>query len=474
MERCARRFMDRAVDIRGAKLKAAEAAYGEVLPTLAPPAAAGPRCAVVGGGPAGLAAAWFLGRAGAAVTVFEKEERLGGVPRQIIPGFRIGDEAIDKDIALVKSMGGEFLTGAPAPPATELKERGYEYVLLASGAPISAKLDIPGRILQALDFLAADKAGDTPDLGQNVAVIGGGNPAMDAARAAARVPGVEKVSIVYRRTRAQMPAAEEELELALAEGVEFQELLNPLSQAKGKLRCRVMELGEPDASGRRRPLETDRTCAIPADTVIAALGATADNALAEAYGSEYDADHLFLLDDAKRGPATVVEAIADALDAAAAVTGSAHAYPIPGAAYLPAAEARGRKCDLDAACGEDCLACDSVCENCVSVCPNRANTVIETARGPQVLHLDRLCNECGNCASFCPYAGGPYRDKFTLFGCEEDFNDSENQGFLPLDKQRPLVRLWLDGEVFDADADEAACELDPLLGQLIRTIYQDY
>ncbi|MBO7667995.1 MAG: putative selenate reductase subunit YgfK, partial [Firmicutes bacterium] len=100
--------------------------------------------------------------------------------------------------------------------------------------------------------------------------------------------------------------------------------------------------------------------------------------------------------------------------------------------------------------------------------------VIETVRGPQVLHLDRLCNECGNCASFCPYAGGPYRDKFTLFACEEDFNDSENQGLLPLDKQRPLVRLRLDGEVFDADLENAACELDPLLGQLIRAVYQDY
>ena len=116
---------------------------------------------------------------------------------------------------------------------------------------------------------------------------------------------------------------------------------------------------------------------------------------------------------------------------------------------------------------------DSICENCVSVCPNRANSVIETASGPQVLHLDRLCNECGNCASFCPYAGGPYRDKFTLFSSEEDFNDSENQGFLPLDKQKPLLRLRLDGEVFDLDLNDDA-ELDLGLAELIGTVYRDY
>ena len=474
MEHCTRRFMDAAVDIRGAKLKAAEAAYEQVLPDLAPPACDGPKCAVVGGGPAGLSAAWFLGRAGASVTVFEKEEHLGGVPRWVIPGFRISEDAIDKDIAIALSMGGEFLTGVPAPDGAELKRRGFEYLLLACGAPLSVKLEIPGNVIQALDYLAADKAGSAPALGKSVAVIGGGNTAMDAARAALRARGVERVSIVYRRTRAQMPAAEEELELALKEGVAFLELLNPISQAEGELLCRVMELGEPDASGRRRPVETDKTLTVPADTVIAALGAAADSSLAAAYGDAFDADHLFLLGDAKRGPATVAEAIADALEAANAITGSAHAYSIPGAAYLPAAAARARKCDLDAPCGEDCLACDSVCENCVSVCPNRANCVIETTGGPQVLHLDRLCNECGNCASFCPYAGGPYRDKFTLFSSAEDFNDSENQGFLPLDKQKPIVRLRLDGEVFDLDLTDADAELDPALAGLIRSVYRDY
>ena len=88
--------------------------------------------------------------------------------------------------------------------------------------------------------------------------------------------------------------------------------------------------------------------------------------------------------------------------------------------------------------------------------------------------VDRLCNECGNCASFCPYAGGPDRDKFTLFGSAEDFSDSENQGFLPLDKQQPIVRLRLDGEVFDLDLTDADAELDPALAELIRSVYRDY
>ena len=475
MDRCTRRFYDRAVDIRSAKLQAAKAAYEEVLPELpAPRLSEGPRCAVIGGGPAGLAAAWFLGREGIPATVFEKNERLGGVPRQIIPGFRISEEAIDKDIALVLSQGGQFLTGRPAPSAAELKAQGYEYLLLASGAPCPVTLDIPGRVVQALDFLAACKANNTPELGKSVAVIGGGNTAMDAARAARRCPGVERVTIVYRRTRAQMPAAEEELELALAEGVEFRELVNPISQSGGTLTCRVMELGEPDASGRRRPVETEQTCELPADTVIAALGAAADAGLAAACREVYDGEHLFLLGDAKRGPATVVEAIADAAAAARAIAGSAHVYRIPAAAFPPASAVRQRKCELDAPCGEDCLACDTVCENCVSVCPNRANTVIETAAGPQVLHVDRLCNECGNCASFCPYAGGPYRDKFTLFATEEDFRDSANQGFLPLDKERPHIRLRLDGETGEIDLTADDGGLDAALAALIRSVYRDY
>ena len=477
MERCTRRFYDQAVDIRGAKLAAATSAYDEILAEIKPPAsAAGPKCAVIGGGPAGLAAAYFLGRAGVPVTVFEKSPRLGGVPRSVIPDFRIPDEAIDKDIALVEAMGGEFRLGAPAPGAAELKAAGYEYLLLAAGAPLQTELDIPGRVLPALDFLSDCKAGQAPELGANVAVIGGGNTAMDAARAALRVPGVERVTIVYRRTASQMPAAEEELKLAMEEGAEFEELLNPISQQKGRLLCRIMELGEPDASGRRRPLETDKTCKIAADTVIAALGGSADPQLAAAYASQFDDEHLFLLGDAKRGPATAVEAIADAAEAAAAITGSAHAYVLPGAAYPAADTARARKCDLGAACGEDCLACDSVCENCVSVCPNRANTVIETADGPQVLHLDQLCNECGNCASFCPYKGGPYRDKFTLFATEEDFRDSSNQGFLPLDRHAPRVRIRLDGEVFEADltADEPGDRPDEALARLILAVYQDY
>ena len=475
MDRCTRRFYDRPVDIRGAKLKAAEAAYEQALSRLEPPPAQdGPRCAVIGGGPAGLAAAWFLRRAGLPVTVFEKHDRLGGVPRQIIPAFRIADGAIDKDVALVQKMGAEFRLGAPAPAPERLRQEGYDYLLLAAGAPCPVRLEIPGHVLQALDFLAADKAGRAPSLGASVAVIGGGNTAMDAARAARRCPGVERVTIVYRRTRAQMPADEEELELALSEGVVFRELLNPLGQSGGKLLCRVMELGEPDADGRRRPLETDAVCELAADTVIAALGAAADPALAAAYAGVYDEDHLFLLGDAKRGPATVVEAIADAAEAAAAIAGSAHAYVIPAPAYPAAAVCRARKAELGAACGEDCLACDSVCENCVSVCPNRANTVIETAAGPQVLHLDRLCNECGNCATFCPYEGGPYQDKFTLFASEEDFRDSANQGFLPLDPAGTQVRLRLDGEVSELDLSAESCGLDEELAGLIRAVCRDY
>ena len=165
-------------------------------------------------------------------------------------------------------------------------------------------------------------------------VIGGGNTAMDAARAAKRLPGVETVSLVYRRTRRYMPADQEELELALADGVEFRELLAPVGVRDGVLTCRVMELGAPDATGRRSPVDTGRTAEVPADTVITAVGEKVDTELYTANGLSVDqrgravvnpdtlessVKHVFVVGDGQKGPGTVVEAIAGAAKAAQAI-----------------------------------------------------------------------------------------------------------------------------------------------------------
>ena len=256
MDKCTRNFYEESVAIRRAKLVAAENGYAALLAGLNAPARkpGAPRTAIIGGGPAGIAAAYFLAREGYPATVFEREEKPGGIVQNVIPGFRIPEAAIEKDVALAKAMGAEFVCGKPAPSLAELRGEGYENIVLAFGAEKPGTLGIEGNILNVIDFLRRAKtAPETLTLGESVAVVGGGNTAMDAARAAKRM-GVPKVTVVYRRTRKYMPADAEELALALAEGVEFAELLAPAAHENGMLICTRMALGAPDASGRRSPM----------------------------------------------------------------------------------------------------------------------------------------------------------------------------------------------------------------------------
>lgn len=263
-----------------------------------------------------------------------------------------------------------------------------------------------------------------------------------------------------------MPADTEELEQAIADGVQFLELVSPVRQEHGTLLCQKMKLGEPDSSGRRAPVETRDTVEINCDTVISAVGEQVDSGLFTSNGIAVNAkgipdfktnlENVWVGGDAMRGPATVVEGIADATAFANAVIGAAHCFELPGKAKATREEAIARKGILceSAKCESDrCLKCNVVCENCADVCPNRANVVIALPDGRhQILHVDRMCNECGNCAVFCPYNSAPYRDKFTLFYDRKGFDESiQNQGFLPLGGRKVLVRLF--GKVFEADLD---------------------
>jgi putative selenate reductase len=291
---------------------------------------------------------------------------------------------------------------------------------------------------------------------------------MDAARAAKRLPGVEKVSVVYRRTRRYMPADEEELLLAVQDGVEFREQLAPVKYENGTLSCRRTVLGEPDASGRRSPVETDETVAIAADAVIAAVGGRIDENFFKENGIGLD----------ERGPATIVEAIADATRAAGAICdihNSNHESLNINPDDKPAHEKKGVLCTYCSARGEGgrCLECATVCENCVDVCPNRANVSVLSGGSPQIIHLDGLCNECGNCATFCPYSSAPYRDKFTLFNTQEDFEASENQGFLPLDAEGIRFRVRLNGRVAEICAAEPGVVSEELR-RLMLTVLENY
>ena len=483
--KCSRNFYEESVHIRDTKLVAAENGYNALMASIKKPEKVeGKKVAIIGGGPTGIAAAYFLGREGIDVTIFERERKLGGVPRHVIPAFRITDEAIDKDIALMMKYDVEVKLGKPAPSVEELKKMGYTHILMATGAWKPGKLDIEGNVQGVIEWMKKMKKQVKPCLKGNVVVVGAGNTAMDAARVAKRM-GAHS-TILYRRTKKFMPADEHELQLAIDEGVTFVELAAPVKQAKGMLLCDKMVLGEPDASGRRSPVRSGEQFSIPCDLVISAVGEQVDSDLMAANGIEMEKKGpafetnvagVYCAGDAHRGPATVVEGIADAARFAQVVTGHAHVYDIPVEADASVADAVAKKGILkmaaQACCeGERCLQCSTVCENCVDSCPNRANVVIKMADGShQIVHVDKMCNECGNCTQFCPYASEPCHDKFTLFQTLEDMNESNNRGVLFLGGDKIRVRL---DEVKEYDLGSCDNDLPVEIEALILTIRDKY
>ena len=495
MSKCTRNFYETPVNIRRTKLEAAQGGFEAVMAEIQKPEiTSDKKVAVIGGGPAGMAAAYFLAKGGMAVTIFEKEEKLGGVVRNVIPSFRISGEAIDKDVQILEAMGVEIRTGSYVASVEQVK-KDYDFVVLAVGAykPGVLRLD-EGEAVNALEFLAQFKATDGKvDLGENVVVIGGGNTAMDTARAAKRNAGVKKVSLVYRRTKRYMPADAEELEMAIDDGVEFAELLAPVKLAEGELVCRRMVLGAVDASGRRGVVETDEIVKVPADTVIAAVGEKVPGAFYEANGIAVDEKGrpqvnrdtletslpgVYAAGDGLYGPATVVEAIRDGMQAAQAILGQEKMDQL--FSLSDAETIYWRKGNLMEENPEytdmRCLSCNSYCENCVEVCPNRANIslTVPGMERHQIIHVDYMCNECGNCRSFCPWDSAPYLDKFTLFANEADMENSKNQGFTVVDREKGACRVRLQGRMLDYRMGEKSQEIPEDLCRVMDTVIRDY
>lgn len=511
--KCTRIDYDVTVMIRSQKLEAAEKGFDSFMSKLETPAKKSKtKAAVIGAGPSGLAMGYFLARAGMDVTVFDKRNKAGGTVEWVIPDFRIPREAIQKDIDLISRMGVKFELGVdPNFSVEELKKQGYEYIYLAIGAGKVQPLPIEGdkdKVQDAYRFLAQFVQDKTQlKLGKNVAVIGGGNTAMDTARAATRVDGVEKVTIVYRRTREYMPADREEITLALDEGVELLELLSPVSLQNGVLKCQKLQLGEPDESGRRKPVAIEGAFVeLPVDTVLTATGEAIETELYAKNGIALDdrgypkvnpdtletnVENVFIGGDGLYGPKTVVEGIAHATKAANAILAKENLGPAmvdPATSFDPEkqdAEITAKKGVLrepeEAAEPERCLECNAVCNICVEVCPNRANFKVQVpslGNKNQILHIDGMCNECGDCATFCPYQGAPYREKMTLYWLEEDFNNSANPGFMLVSGgDTPVFKVRLDGKVFTAKFDQEGKTQDianSYIADLIWTTYKNY
>ncbi len=517
MTKCTRLDYEESVQIRGQKLIAAQKGYeGFMQKIVLEQPLSFTKVAVIGAGPSGLAAAYFLARAGLDVTVFDKREGAGGTVEYVIPEFRISREAISKDIELIKKMGVKFKFRVnPNLSVDSYLAKGFRYVYLAIGAGKTNDLNLTedtGRVMGAIPFLEAFNTNkDSLTLGENVAVVGGGNSAMDAARAALRVKGVQNVYIIYRRTKEYIPADREELNLAVEEGVIFKELLTPTSLAEGVLKCQVLELGQPDASGRRSPIvKTGAFEELPMDTVLSAIGELVDYELLKNNGIEVagkgkiivnqetlqtSVNNVFIGGDALYGPSTLVEAIAHGTKVAKAILAKEQLgedlqvlSQIPFNQAKQLLEITEKKGILKGVCNAEeessrCLECHYVCNICTEVCPNRANLVIAVKEAGladlnQVIHIDGLCNECGNCATFCPNLGAPYKDKLTLFWSETDFQGSANPGFLlEGDGSEVVFKLRLDGEIISAKFDEfgkTAVGIEDSIAAIIWTVFNQH
>ncbi len=361
--KCRRALIDKAIAIRALKRAAAERDDGRWKLRVKRSFPTGKRVAIVGAGPAGLTAAYYLARKGHSVTVFEAFEKPGGMMRYGIPEYRLPHDILDAEIDEIEALGVEILTGTKIESLEQLA--GFDAVFLALGAHRGMKLGIPGEdevgVLDCIDFLRRVKLGYRVELGERVAIIGGGNAAIDAARTALRlgaktmVPasdadqevldasrmarrlGAKEVRIIYRRSSAEMPASPEEVQEALAEGVQIEFLTAPVKMTKenGSIRldCVRMKLGPVDASGRRRsePIPGSEF-SLYVDRVISAIGEAPE--IPEGFRLRQTKWNTLIVDpdtlmterpgvfaggDVVTGPASVIEAIAAGRRAASSI-----------------------------------------------------------------------------------------------------------------------------------------------------------
>jgi putative selenate reductase len=427
--RCTRNNYDQPVAIRALKRFAAE--KGRETRFFPKNLVSDTRVAIIGSGPSGLAAAYFLALNGIEVTIYEAQDRPGGM-LALAPTFRLPEAIVQEDIERITNLGVKIELSHPiTSPLEELLEDGFDAVYIASGAGKDARLGIKGDegegVYHALDFLDRVRRGERVKLGSKVLVIGGGNSAMDAARTATRLTN-GSVTIVYRRTRSEMPANEEEIEDALVEGVILEELASPtrVILQDGEviaLGCVRNELGEPGPDGRRRPIPIEGSqFQIDADSIIVAIGQRPDVSFLDGSTVTLRKDatiavspetglaggeRVYAGGDAVRGPATIVEACADGRRAAEAICRRLGVPFERPSVQLPvltegetmqvkrvrtrkAAQHRAALLPPDQRGGFDlaeatlteetalaeagrCLQCSILCDKCVEVCPNRAN-----------------------------------------------------------------------------------------------------
>ncbi|MBN2237796.1 MAG: putative selenate reductase subunit YgfK, partial [Bacteroidales bacterium] len=489
--KCTRINYDNPVQIREIKNFVSQLGKTDFLNV---PKSNGLKIAIIGAGPAGLSAAYFLALEGFKVEIFEKENAAGGMVHKAIPHFRMPNNALYNDIERIEKLGVKINYNSPVDQTffEQLKQEN-DYLFLATGAHTMKKLPIDGadhpRVIDPLQFLSDFKNNSVTDLGMNVIVIGGGNTAMDVARAAKKSQnGQGQVTIVYRRSLAQMPADAEELLDAKEEGIIFKNLLSPMAISEHKngliLRCQPMELSNKvGRDGRQTVIESEKKpIDLEVSTLIAAIGQEVHFDLVDQdlkyllmHPDELNSGKVFLGGDARHGAASIVQAVGDGQQMAKEIIQLAkleHHFSFAkeekGISNQNHLEKRSQRVFGEANHrliteaeqimqeASRCLACDDYCNICVSVCPNRANfnyqvipqsidipiievknekaniineTIFEIKQAQQVLNIADFCNECGNCTTFCPTAGEPYKDKPHVYLSKESYAKNK-EGYL--------------------------------------------
>ena len=331
---CRRRHVEEPISIAALKTFAADAELKEAKKKTESPALTGKTVAIIGGGPAGLTAAYYLALKGHSVKIYDAMPKMGGMLRYGIPAYRLPKDVLDAEIAQIADAGVEMINEVKIGKDVSFAEikNSADATLIAVGAWRSSSMRIPGEelcgVVGGIDFLREvslwlSGEGEKPEIGKRVLICGGGNTAMDACRTAVRL-GAEEVYVAYRRTRDEMPAEKIEIDEAEEEGVEFKFLRNPaeLLGDNGRLigaRLQVMELGEPDASGRRSPTPVEGKFEdIALDTVIEAIGQTLDFGGIE--GIEYNKRGYICADESTFMTATEgVFAVGDATNRGASI-----------------------------------------------------------------------------------------------------------------------------------------------------------
>lgn len=486
--KCTRQNYDETLQIRQIKRFISENAPGA---SLSPAPKNGRSLGIIGAGPAGLSAAFYAALFGFEAEVYEAKGFSGGMVADAIPSFRLPQSVIDMDLRRIADLGVKIHYHTKIDQASFSKIRSdHDFTFIAVGAQKAKSMRVAGEdcegVIDQLKFLSDVRRGKELRLGARAAVVGGGNSAMDAVRTALRL--CDEVTLIYRRTKAQMPADREEIEAALEEGVKLMELTQPLRIEKDgdglKMTCYSMKLGEPDESGRRRPVKVEGSeFELFFDTVIPAIGQDIDLPFVSL--EELSSDDLFIGGDCDGGAANIIGAIADGKNVVKKIAGRI-GLPLPDEEfskpnltyhdYLKKASSRSfgvhpSEIDLSARGSFDmvilpysdsqakeeaarCLSCDTFCSLCVTLCPNRANFSYETKpvsyrlaklvagggsaklipagrlfevkQSVQTANIADFCNECGNCAAFCPTSGAPYRDKPKIALSKEAFDAEKN------------------------------------------------